>query len=333
MFCLTLLILYILFYFWLYRNFRSGLYHQKLKLQEFNNDQKSLSEKWVELKTQNDSLSQKAESVVELYEITKDVCKSLEEEVIFNIFKEKLKHYIKVGDIQLVKENIDYGLYKEDLVVPLEIGMGITPTYFLVAKDVPDEDREEFHILTQQFLLGLRRTTFYRRIQDLAIHDSLTAILTRRYFIERLEEETKRSEKLGLRFSLLMADIDHFKECNDHYGHLVGDVVLKEVAKAIKDSTRQIDVVGRYGGEEFSIILTETAKEGAFNACERILKNVEEKRIKAYDEELGLTVSIGIAAFPEDAKSTQELIDKADWALYRAKQTGRNRICVYGDFK
>ena len=127
-----------------------------------------------------------------------------------------------------------------------------------------------------------------------------------------------------------MVDIDYFKECNDRYGHLVGDAVLREVATVIKDNTRQIDIVGRYGGEEFSIILSETSKEGALNASERILKSVEGEKIKAYDEELNLTISIGISSFPQDAKVTQELIDKSDWSLYRAKETGRNRICVYG---
>ena len=130
-----------------------------------------------------------------------------------------------------------------------------------------------------------------------------------------------------------MLDIDHFKEYNDKYGHLVGDAILKEVAGTIKESIRQVDSVGRYGGEEFLIILTETDKNGARFAAERIRQAVESKRIKVYDEDLKATVSIGIATFPEDAEETQALIEKADKSLYRAKQTGRNRICVHGIYR
>jgi diguanylate cyclase (GGDEF)-like protein len=303
----------------------------KTKYAQLNSDYNSLLKEEQGLRLENDSLSERCESVVELYEITKYVTRSLEEGAVFEIFKEKLSQYLKIEDLQLVKGNIDYNLYRDSIVIPFDIG--IKQEYFLAAKGVLPADQEKYHILAQQFLLGLRRAAYYSKIQDLAIHDTLTGVLTRRYFMERLDEEIKRSDKFKLQFSFLMIDIDHFKDCNDRYGHLVGDVILKEVAQVIKDNSRQVDIVGRYGGEEFSIILTETPKEGALNASERILKNVEDKKIKAYDEMLNLTISIGVAAFPDDGKTKQELIDKADWSLYRAKQTGRNRICIYGVYK
>ena len=124
-----------------------------------------------------------------------------------------------------------------------------------------------------------------------------------------------------------MVDIDHFKDYNDRYGHLVGDAILREVSKTIKDNTRQIDLTGRYGGEEFSIILTETDKEQARFAAQRIREAVESKPIRVYDEDLKVTISIGISTYPLDAKNMQALIDKADSALYKAKQTGRNKVC------
>ena len=127
-----------------------------------------------------------------------------------------------------------------------------------------------------------------------------------------------------------MADIDHFKEYNDRYGHLVGDVVLKEAAATIKESVRQIDVVGRYGGEEFAILLPETSPRNAYFAAERIRKAIAAKRIRAYDEELNFTISIGFSAFPRDAKDGLNVIDKADIALYEAKQKGRNAVCAFG---
>jgi diguanylate cyclase (GGDEF)-like protein len=130
-------------------------------------------------------------------------------------------------------------------------------------------------------------------------------------------------------FSLLMLDIDHFKNCNDRYGHLVGDAVLKEVAKGIKDSVRLIDLVGRYGGEEFLIVLIETDKKQGEIVAERIRKFIEDKSIKVYDEELKVTVSIGISTFPFDSKEVKSLINKADKALYSAKESGRNKIVAF----
>jgi diguanylate cyclase (GGDEF)-like protein len=127
----------------------------------------------------------------------------------------------------------------------------------------------------------------------------------------------------------MMIDIDYFKNYNDRYGHLVGDAILREVANTIKESVRQIDLVGRYGGEEFSIILTETAAEQSKFVAERIRKAVEDKHIKVYDEDLKATISIGVATFPEDAREPQAIIERADKALYRAKEAGRNRACLY----
>lgn len=324
---LILLTLLILLYLWVNRILQNFLSLPKLKLKQLEEDHANLLRKDSNQKSENKALSEKAESVVELYEITKEVCNSLEEDAVFDIFNEKLNDYIKFKEIRFIKQDLDYQLYKDNLVFPLDIG--IKPTYFLVAEGVAKEEEEKFYILAQQFLLGFKRAAFYRRIQDLAIHDTLTGLLTRRYFLERFKEEIKRAEKLKFRFSFLMIDIDHFKDCNDRYGHLVGDVALKEIAGAIKDNTRQIDIVGRYGGEEFSVILSETAKEGAINASSRILKSVEEKKIRAYDEELGLTISIGLAEYPEDGKQIVQLIDNADEALYKAKHAGGNMICVY----
>ncbi len=176
----------------------------------------------------------------------------------------------------------------------------------------------------------MKRAFLYQRIQELAITDGLTQVFSRRYFLERFREELVRSEKFNYSFSCLMIDIDHFKDYNDRYGHLVGDAILREVSKTIKENIRQIDLMGRYGGEEFSLILTETDKEKAELAAERIRQAIENKRIRVYNEDLKATVSIGVSTFPIDAKDMEQLIDKADLALYQAKEAGRNKVCVYG---
>jgi len=162
----------------------------------------------------------------------------------------------------------------------------------------------------------------------LAITDSLTGVSSRRYLMERFSEEIERSRKFKYNFSFLMVDIDHFKDYNDRYGHLVGDAILREVSKSIKENIRQIDLVGRYGGEEFSVILTETDKEGARLAAERIRQAIENKHIRIYDEDLRVTISIGVSIFPDDAYEARQLIEKADQALYQAKQAGRNRVWI-----
>ena len=161
----------------------------------------------------------------------------------------------------------------------------------------------------------------------MAITDSLTQLATRRYFLERFKEEIRRSMRHKSSMSLLMLDLDHFKEKNDRFGHLVGDVVLKEVAGLLKSNLREIDVIGRYGGEEFSIVLSGIGKEGAFQVAGRIRESVEGATFKAYDEVVSTTLSIGVAVFPDDGVDIESLIEAADKTLYKAKELGRNRIC------
>ena len=127
---------------------------------------------------------------------------------------------------------------------------------------------------------------------------------------------------------MLMIDIDHFKKKNDKFGHLVGDVILREVAALIKQNVREIDLVGRYGGEEFSVILVDTNKLDAQLAGERIRKAIESYKFKAYDEVIDVTISAGISSFPQEGQTTEDLIEKADSALYQAKNKGRNRVCL-----
>jgi len=126
-----------------------------------------------------------------------------------------------------------------------------------------------------------------------------------------------------------MIDIDYFKDFNDRYGHIVGDAILRELSRTIQENIRQIDLIGRYGGEEFSIILSQTDKDAAQFVAERIRLAIQDKRIRVYDEELKITVSIGISTYPYDGKGIERLIDKADSALYQAKQAGKNKVCAY----
>ncbi len=165
-------------------------------------------------------------------------------------------------------------------------------------------------------------------LEDLSIHDGLTGLYNYREFQRRLTEEAERSGRYGRPFSLLMLDIDHFKIVNDTCGHLAGDEALRQFSALIRREVRPVDQVARYGGEEFVIALPETAGPGALAVAERMRDIIATYAITvAPGQVVNLTVSIGVASYPEDAESEERLIGAADQALYAAKQAGRNRAC------
>lgn len=203
------------------------------------------------------------------------------------------------------------------------------PIGILTIVGVEEEHTESFSILAEQLSLVLKKIILYERVQELAITDGLTGLYVRRHFIERLNDELARCKKHDFELSLMMLDLDHFKQCNDTHGHLVGDIALKEIAKIMREYVRQVDLVGRYGGEEFVIALPDTDKQSAMHVAERMRSSVEKHKFRAYDETIGITISIGVSNFPENGKDVVTLIDRADQALYKAKAEGRNRAISY----
>lgn len=324
---ILLILLTIFLYSRLKKILHKGLMEKKNSYERLNHEYENLVQQNSKLKSGNAGLERFAEEIIALYDITKDICNTLDVDKIFNIFHERIDKEIGIGDCRFLKEAADLSPYKDYTVLPLMIDKN--PIGYLVASNIQKKDEDKFHILAQQFLMGIKRAILYQKVLELAITDSLTQVFSRRYFFERLNEEFERSRKFKLKFSFLMVDIDHFKYFNDHYGHLVGDTILREISKTIKENVRQIDFIGRYGGEELSIILTETGKDNAHFAAERIRQAIESKYIRVYDEDLRVTISIGIATFADDARDIRVLIDRADEALYLAKQTGRNRVCFY----
>ena len=198
----------------------------------------------------------------------------------------------------------------------------------ILIENISKDDYDKFLILTPQVALQIERIKLFDEIERLSIMDGLTGTYLRRYFLERLKEELSRAEQYNMDIAFIMVDLDHFKKCNDSFGHLVGDVVLKEVAGILKQKVREIDLVARYGGEEFCILLPEANKADAYVVAERIRKAVEGYTIKAYDETLSITISMGISSFPEDSPGLEDLIENADTALYEAKRQGRNKVCL-----
>jgi diguanylate cyclase (GGDEF)-like protein len=168
-----------------------------------------------------------------------------------------------------------------------------------------------------------------RKLKELATVDSLTGLYTRRVFDEFLDSELIRASRFKHNLSLLLVDIDHFKQINDTHGHQAGDIVLRKVAERIRKEARAVDRVCRYGGEEIGIILPETSINDAEKFGWRLNKLISTFPFIANEETIDLTVSIGVAAFPNHGDNETFMISAADRALYKAKETGRNRVCVH----
>ncbi|GGD09793.1 GGDEF domain-containing protein [Halopseudomonas salina] len=163
------------------------------------------------------------------------------------------------------------------------------------------------------------------RIQELVNIDELTGVYNRRRIVQALSEESNRFRRTPGAFSLGIMDVDHFKEVNDTYGHQAGDEILRELAKTVVGELRAIDSFGRYGGEEFLLVLPQTALHGARIKSERLCKTIEGLRFKGLPADFSVTVSVGVAeAFPQE--DTGETLARADRALYAAKENGRNQV-------
>ncbi|MBI4356120.1 MAG: GGDEF domain-containing protein [Candidatus Omnitrophica bacterium] len=204
------------------------------------------------------------------------------------------------------------------------------PIGLLIFGDLAQEFLPQAIIIGRQLALQLQRVLLYQQVEALAVTDGLTKLSVRRHFLDRGREELIRARRHHHPVSLLLIDIDHFKQLNDQHGHLAGDVVLRSVAAILKATVREIDMVARYGGEEFVALLVETDRPRAVQAAQRIRAAVAREPLRAYDEVLAVTVSIGVAAFPDDSEELAELVDLADQALYQAKAAGRNCVIAYG---
>jgi diguanylate cyclase (GGDEF)-like protein len=211
--------------------------------------------------------------------------------------------------------------------------------------DVPVLSRGEVGYLTEVFnnmvtrlrqgrekLAAINETLRQKNeeLHEISITDSLTALYNRKHLMETLDKEVARSERHKHTFALLVIDIDHFKEYNDTYGHLAGDEVLRRLAAVFKKSIRSCDYAARYGGEEFIVLLPEISAEDGVQAAERIRNQVAEKKFGSNKKPIVVTVSVGVAAYPKNGKDPESVIKKADGALYKAKEHGRNRVVLAG---
>ena len=187
--------------------------------------------------------------------------------------------------------------------------------------------------LLNQVSMVIDNSILHQRIHDMAHTDGLTGLLNRRAFMGKIDEEFKRLDRENQDFSLLLLDIDFFKKINDEHGHPIGDVALKNVAGIIREMARSIDFVARYGGEEFAVGMVGANIDGAKTTAERIRKAVEISTITEGAVPLRCTLSIGVASYCRGRDNKETLVAQADQALYHAKRSGRNRVCLYKDIQ
>ncbi|RMG73333.1 MAG: diguanylate cyclase [Nitrospirae bacterium] len=217
-------------------------------------------------------------------------------------------------------------------VVPLLLNSRLEGMVIVLSREREGFNQYQRHLIEvylNQAAESLSKAILHEEVKHLAFTDGLTGLYNHRRFQERLQEELKRAERYEEPLSLILLDIDHFKRINDTYGHPAGDAVLRKLAELIKKTIREIDFPARYGGEEFALIMLKSASKEAKKIAERLRKTAEKTIIKTDAGEISVTLSLGIASYPEDAKTREELIEKADQALYRAKHSGRNRTVLY----
>jgi diguanylate cyclase (GGDEF)-like protein len=217
------------------------------------------------------------------------------------------------------------------LAVPVQLGDDVHWLLCLTSTGKRAFDTEHQNLLTllaSHIEVTLTNVALHQSIQQQAITDALTSLYNRRYLTTKIEDELRRAMRHRRPTSLLLMDVDYFKQFNDTHGHLLGDVVLRDVGRLLMEAVRETDVVARYGGEEFAVFLPETPLDRACEVAERIRLKVAGHAFQGRNNQnVSVTVSIGASCSEEAALTKEELIDYADTALYRAKKQGRNQIC------
>jgi len=242
---------------------------------------------------------------------------------------------VRDGDVNNNPVYLGFGSdTKSELAVPIRIGgggdiVGVINAESTLLDAFTQEDESLLVTLANQLGITMEKVRLFEEVQLMATTDLLTNLPNRRHILEFAGREFDRANRYGHALSILMIDVDHFKRCNDTYGHAIGDEVLKEVGARSKKVLRESDLIGRYGGEEFLAILPETDSKGARHNAERFCHAFSNQAIDTSTGALSTTVSIGIATYPIDCNSIESLINLADQALYDAKASGRNAYHLY----
>jgi diguanylate cyclase (GGDEF)-like protein len=220
---------------------------------------------------------------------------------------------------------------KSLMCIPVRINEEVIGVLELVNKTTGEPFRKEDLDLLMRFVdltaIAIERTSLYQKMTELAITDDLTKLFNTRYLNRTIEIEIQRSSRYNTSLSLIFMDVDYFKRINDGFGHLIGSKVLVEMGQLLLKSLRTVDIVARYGGDEFVIVLPQTPPKAATQIAERMRKSIEQNTfLKKEGYSLKLTASFGVASYPESAASKDDLIRLADDAMYRVKNQTRNAV-------
>ncbi|MCA9405228.1 MAG: sensor domain-containing diguanylate cyclase [Candidatus Omnitrophica bacterium] len=255
-----------------------------------------------------------------------------DDNLLVNTYYDGTPRHITHDEIEKYKNDILFKNFKSEelIIMPLKakdkVNGLIVADNLYTQKSISEDDLKIFTMLANQAGLAIENSQLYEMVKHKSHTDSLTSLWNHGYFQNQLDYAVKNTAK-GQSLSIMMIDLDNFKALNDTYGHQTGDVVLKETANILQDSSRESDCVCRYGGEEFAVILPETSKEQAFSIAERIRQRVSQHSFPLNSSERGLqmTLSIGIATYPEDASNKDTLTAMADKAMYISKMSGKNQ--------
>lgn len=217
-----------------------------------------------------------------------------------------------------------------EILVPLRVAaekIGLLRLIRFSGEVFNDYQSRILAMISTSLSLAIRNAEIHQEVQELASKDELTSLLNRRAFLNIVEREFRRAARYETSLSLILVDIDHFKEINDCYGHLIGDQVIREISQIVKKSVRDVDTVARYGGDELVVVLPKTNHQEALIAAQRIRKRIHAALFHYGDRSIRITISMGIAHCPASKiKTPEDLFRLADQALYAAKKKGRNRI-------
>lgn len=330
-----------------------------------------LAAQFISLKIQNIMLNDKMQRDIDFHETMKNIAKMIETQYelkyiipiigeMLDKFFEDYLIYIFLKDenkkinelswpnnckdniiLELVKNLNDAKMSEDNKIYALPLISEGKNVGSVVAKStagkISSKDKEYFELLATQIAITINRANVYAEILKHATLDALTGFYNRRQLEERIKQEVSNAKRQHAPLCGIMTDIDFFKGVNDTYGHAVGDLVLKTIAKVIRGQLREYDIAGRYGGEEFSILLPFTKISEAKMVAERLRQTIADKTIDISKinpdsevKKINITMSLGIYEIKED-DNEDDLLRKADKALYQAKNTGRNKVVVYYD--
>jgi diguanylate cyclase (GGDEF)-like protein len=304
--------------------------------------------------------------ILYLYELTKRISQILDFEQIVRVSAESIKEYIGAESVKFYTikndspvlllsqgkaDKDDKLLSKEELlsIKKITISPDKENTLWLpiwckgeflglfVVDLPPKQNTEELliesNILVNQLVLGFEKSNLYSKIEELARTDGLTNLYRRHYFFQCASEEYRRAVHDKTGFCVAICDIDHFKKCNDTYGHQVGDFILSHIAQILKENFYETDIIGRYGGEEFIMLFPRSDIEGLERKINFVREKISKEKIETPWGTVSVTVSFGVAAYPANGKTLEEVVHCADKALYYSKTHGRNCVTVFSKIK